>query len=851
MSSKTRKSISPLRAFFLIILIGGVLTGCSSDKSSAFDDSSTDSQDTDSASNPDGDNSEDTTDSADTLVPQVDDQTLVLQYQATIQGTIDFSGSDDPDSDPQLSIVTNPARGTVTLLDSATGEFEYQPVDADAWAGDSFTVQVDDAGLQSDERTVTLDFTDDTSPALVLTPSEGAGSVLVDTQLEMQSDDPIDLSSLTYSSNGTCSGSVQLSADNFTTCVGIEQHSVSSQTEIVFTLSQPLTLNTPYTWRLSSDISSVFGLAIEQAEVTFTTTPQPLLISEIGASPYTNIMRWFEIYNAGSAPLELADYDLRSRAIDATTSATEDNRTFNLPELTLQPGHYLIVRAQSSYANSQAVDTEQVIHLRDGDWRPYWYDRGFLEIIRTSDGQTMDFVTFGSNYAPSDSDAWSGAEVTSLTFGADSFGESIGRDPTLSDTDSASDWSFYSWATVGGPNDTCGTEDLDEDGIPDCNEQPGSTFAGMPLYEWGARAGQPDIFLEIDYLDSTNGGTLDFDEGVQPRQEALQKVVDAFAARDVAVHIDAGDLYEASPGLNPANFDMGGGEMVPYALGVDLFPDGTQAEFFDYKAAYFDYRRLPIFHYVIFGTSRRSDGEAGSSGVAELLGNDLIVSLGSWGLNSSNVASTNALINYQASTLMHELGHNLDLRHGGFENFNAKPNYLSIMNYVYQLRGLPVLGSNEGDRYYYDYELDDCQGNLINGPFDDPADFGMDFSDGTSIDLDPTNIDESLGLGRATSGPVDFNCNGNDSELNVNATGILGATVMSDHDDWSNMVIDFGGYSMWSNNGATQPRSLERSRTNAILRFVNPVTNDRGPVIEEPSPPTAVLNMIRSRQVSQ
>ena len=30
---------------------------------------------------------------------------------------------------------------------------------------------------------------------------------------------------------------------------------------------------------------------------------------------------------------------------------------------------------------------------------------------------------------------------------------------------------------------------------------------------------------------------------------------------------------------------------------------------------------------------------------------------------------------------MHELGHTLNLRHGGFEDDNCKPNYISVMNY--------------------------------------------------------------------------------------------------------------------------------------------------------------------------
>jgi hypothetical protein len=47
----------------------------------------------------------------------------------------------------------------------------------------------------------------------------------------------------------------------------------------------------------------------------------------------------------------------------------------------------------------------------------------------------------------------------------------------------------------------------------------------------------------------------------------------------------------------------------------------------------------------------------------------------------------------QGSTLLHELGHNLGLRHGGVVPSgalepNCKPNYLSVMNYLFQVRGL-------------------------------------------------------------------------------------------------------------------------------------------------------------------
>ena len=37
--------------------------------------------------------------------------------------------------------------------------------------------------------------------------------------------------------------------------------------------------------------------------------------------------------------------------------------------------------------------------------------------------------------------------------------------------------------------------------------------------------------------------------------------------------------------------------------------------------------------------------------------------------------------NHNAGTLMHELGHNLNLHHGGDESTICKPDYVSLMDY--------------------------------------------------------------------------------------------------------------------------------------------------------------------------
>ena len=63
--------------------------------------------------------------------------------------------------------------------------------------------------------------------------------------------------------------------------------------------------------------------------------------------------------------------------------------------------------------------------------------------------------------------------------------------------------------------------DNDDDGIPDSAEVSGSTFAGLDLFAMGARTSQPDIFVEVDYMNTT-------DPGVVPQRAALDKVAAAF-----------------------------------------------------------------------------------------------------------------------------------------------------------------------------------------------------------------------------------------------------------------------------------------------------------------------------------
>jgi hypothetical protein len=75
---------------------------------------------------------------------------------------------------------------------------------------------------------------------------------------------------------------------------------------------------------------------------------------------------------------------------------------------------------------------------------------------------------------------------------------------------------------------------------------------------------------------------------------------------------------------------------------------------------------------------------AGISGTADFPGGaDFLITLGLWD-NTNFVGSDFGV----ASTTMHELGHTFGLGHGGDALPNCKPNYLSVMNYMFQLGGL-------------------------------------------------------------------------------------------------------------------------------------------------------------------
>ncbi|MBM4112175.1 MAG: hypothetical protein FJ253_02200 [Phycisphaerae bacterium] len=95
--------------------------------------------------------------------------------------------------------------------------------------------------------------------------------------------------------------------------------------------------------------------------------------------------------------------------------------------------------------------------------------------------------------------------------------------------------------------------------------------------------------------------------------------------------------------------------------------------------------KLKAFRYAVFGDRL---GSTTISGIAELRGNDMIVTLGAWwwGIPPLSAAQIQWRQQVYAGIFMHELGHNLGLLHGGSgSNVNFKPNYHSVMNYSWSV----------------------------------------------------------------------------------------------------------------------------------------------------------------------
>lgn len=292
----------------------------------------------------------------------------------------------------------------------------------------------------------------------------------------------------------------------------------------------------------------------------------------------------------------------------------------------------------------------------------------------------------------------------------------------------------------------------------------------------GAKRDHKDAYLEIDHMASH-----------RPFAGAVSDVVAAFARAPVT-------NPDRTIGIT-LHAELG--ESVPESAKVAFVPctapaSGGAADFDDIKREFFgtatqraagpdtiDAKRF-AYRYVLFAHNLL--GLGGTSGCAELPGNDFLVTLGSWALIGGHQVGTR---DQQSGTLMHELGHTFGLHHGGSTDANCKPNYLSIMSYTRQMTGSPIVGRP------LDYSRAALPA-LNENALSEPTGVGGPAGSFTAFGPPPVGLEPA-------SGPIDWDGDGNTTDtglaLDLNLLPNQGCdgdgTVLTGFNDWSNLVYDF------------------------------------------------------------
>ncbi len=322
----------------------------------------------------------------------------------------------------------------------------------------------------------------------------------------------------------------------------------------------------------------------------------------------------------------------------------------------------------------------------------------------------------------------------------------------------------------------------------------GDSIIDINLPALGADYRHKDIFVEMDYMANNCGGTHT-PYGLAPNGTVISAIETVFDNAPVSnpdgttginIHLELDDLVTCDSDLNP-----------------------VWTDFFAIKAANFDPNRTAVYHYMIWANAY-SGGT--SSGLAQLPGTDFIVTLGSW----SNGGGTDP---QKIGTFIHELGHNLNLTHGGSGHENYKPNYLSVMNYFFQTIGLYRDGhwGEDGSAYYdrFDYQrfttaslnesaLKESLG--LNTPA--ASNYGtVYFCPGAVDQWDRTEV--------LVASPIDWNCDGDTLDtavVDINFSG--GRGTLTTQNNWASITFDGFGV-IGSGLSPDQLMVLAMSNTNA------------------------------------
>ena len=222
----------------------------------------------------------------------------------------------------------------------------------------------------------------------------------------------------------------------------------------------------------------------------------------------------------------------------------------------------------------------------------------------------------------------------------------------------------------------------------------------------GSNPAHKDIFIQVDWL-VVNGRSM------KPRDGLIAILQNSFAVAPVS-------NPDGLPGIT-VHVELGN-EIVDSREAIGYMDAGYNYDWNDFdaiKAAYLNPAHVNTHHYCLFAKCIGGQGGAPTtiSGISRnnltnftAGASDFIVALGADAWHNWPNSSLYYLI--QSGTFMHELGHDIGLRHGGVDHVNWKPNFLSVMNYTFQLWG--VLNNKHSIYDYSRIQLPDLNEKKLN-----------------------------------------------------------------------------------------------------------------------------------------
>ncbi len=468
--------------------------------------------------------------------------------------------------------------------------------------------------------------------------------------------------------------------------------------------------------------------------------------------------------------------------------------------------------------------------------------------------------------------------------------------------------------------------DRDQDGIWDNWEKPltqgggvdtdGDGLGDFDIFSLGARINQKDVFVYLDYMDcAVTGHDCTTAHSHRPSTATIQAIKNAFCAgnvsnpsppptvphpdqcpdptRGISLHVEIGKAVKHENSLN-------------FAMCKDPLSWGRFDVIKEMSFRKTNKRRF-VYHYGLLAHQLRNLVDFpndDTSGCAEVFGNDFIVTLGGWpSVSHPDVGEPDK----QMTTIMHELGHNLNLNHGGRDNINYKPNYLSIMNYDFQREGgipedsdgingpetrkldysrmaLPALNENalnetagiQDSTFYTFYRCTDTNsrirtpGNLpINWNCTTPSDenpvsgdIGQDSArNGGSVCVDPGGnrtldttkngddiiVNDAINGDRIEPGPNNI-CDTNEV-VSLGGDDILLATLVS-YNDWNNLKLNLQDSRDFEDGVHTSVIELEE----LTFTTASPPVADAGSIgdgnpITAPGPPFETYSCLRNEVI--